>query len=182
MPMLIAAQTDAVEPETFQTGLITGMTKALLRSPAPPCLLRAPTGSGKTFVLGKVLEAVSRERQVLWLWFVPFVNLVQQTEDALATNCPGVTPVMLSRGRNQHAATGQVWISTAAAVARAKDRKAGYNADASDEQNTLSETLARARAQGFQIGLVVDEAHIGLDKTTEFGQFAHWLKADFHAE
>jgi hypothetical protein len=25
----------------------------------------------------------------------------------------------------------------------------------------------------------VDEAHIGLDKTTEFGKFAHWLNADF---
>ena len=35
-----------------------------------------------------------------------------------------------------------------------------------------------ARA-GFLMGLVVDEAHIGLDKNTEFGKFAKWLSADY---
>jgi hypothetical protein len=34
------------------------ITKALLRTPSPPCLLRAPTGSGKTFVMGQVLQRV----------------------------------------------------------------------------------------------------------------------------
>lgn len=179
MATIFAPQTDAVEPELFQSSLIAGMTQALHRTPAPPCLLRAPTGSGKTFVISKVLENVCREHGTLWLWFVPFVNLVQQTEDALAASCPGLSPVMLSQGRNQQAESGQVWISTAAAVARAKDRKTGYNADADDDQNTLAETLARARARGLRVGLVVDEAHIGLDKTTEFGQFAQWVKADY---
>ena len=179
MTPIFAAQSDGVEPEAFQTALISGMTNALRRMPAPPCLLRAPTGSGKTFVLSKVLENISREQPTLWLWFVPFVNLVQQTEDALAANCTTLSPVMLSQGRNQLAASGQVWISTAASVARARDRNAGYNADGDDDQNTLAETLARARAQGLRIGLVVDEAHIGLDKTTEFGRFAHWVKSDY---
>ena len=44
---------------------------------------------------------------------------------------------------------------------------------------TLAALLARARAKGLHIGLVVDEAHIGLDKSTEFGKFAHWLAADY---
>jgi len=86
---IIAAQSAALEPEAFQIGLIDGMTRALLRESAPPCLLRAPTGSGKTFVISRVLENVSAARPTLWLWFVPFVNLVQQTEDALAANCAG---------------------------------------------------------------------------------------------
>lgn len=176
---IIAAQSAALEPEAFQTAIVEGMTGALLRDSAPPCLLRAPTGSGKTFVISRVLEAVSAARPTLWLWFVPFVNLVQQTEDALAANCAGLVPVMLSRGRNQEARAGMVLLSTAQGVARARDRNAGYNADGDDDTRTLAEFVARARAQGLNIGLVVDEAHIGLDKTTEFGKFAHWLEADF---
>lgn len=176
---IIAAQSGAVEPEAFQAGLIDGMTQALLRTPAPPCLLRAPTGSGKTFVISRVLENVGAQRPTVWLWFVPFVNLVQQTEDALAANCAGLIPVMLGRGRNQAAQAGMVLLSTAQGVARASDRKAHYNADGDDARRTLAEFIALARAQGLNIGLVVDEAHIGLDKTTEFGKFAHWLNADF---
>ncbi|MDP2433678.1 MAG: DEAD/DEAH box helicase family protein [Pseudomonadota bacterium] len=176
---IIAPQSGALEPEIFQAGLIDGMTRALLRTPAPPCLLRAPTGSGKTFVISRVLENISLERPTLWLWFVPFVNLVQQTEDALAANCAGLTPVMLNRGRNQDAQAGMVLLSTAQGVARAVDRRANYNADGDDDKRTLAAFVARARVGGLNIGLVVDEAHIGLDKTTEFGQFAHWLTPDF---
>lgn len=176
---IIAAQSAAIEPEGFQSALVEGMTRALLRESAPPCLLRAPTGSGKTFIISRVLESVSAERPTLWLWFVPFVNLVQQTEDALAANCAGLVPVMLSRGRNQDARAGMVLLSTAQGVAKATDRKTGYNSNADDDTRTMAEFVARARAQGLSIGLVVDEAHIGLDKTTEFGKFAHWLNADF---
>ncbi len=176
---IIAAQSAAIEPEGFQTGLIEGMTRALLRESVPPCLLRAPTGSGKTFIISRVLEAVSAARPTLWLWFVPFVNLVQQTEDALAANCAGLVPVMLARGRNQDARAGMVLLSTAQGVARAVDRKTGYNSNADDDTRTLAAFVARARVQGLSIGLVVDEAHIGLDKTTEFGKFAHWLNSDF---
>jgi type III restriction enzyme len=179
MQDIIAAQSIAIEPEAFQTAIVEGMTRTLLRESAPPCLLRAPTGSGKTFVISRVLEAVSAVRPTLWLWFVPFVNLVQQTEGALAANCAGLIPVMLSRGRNQEARAGMVLLSTAQGVARARDRNTGYNADGDDDTRTLAEFVARARAQKLNIGLVVDEAHIGLDKTTEFGKFAHWLGADF---
>lgn len=176
---IIAAQSAAIEPEAFQSAIVEGMTRALLRDASPPCLLRAPTGSGKTFMISRVLEAVSAARPTLWLWFVPFVNLVQQTEDALAANCAGLVPVMLSRGRNQDARAGMVLLSTAQGVARARDRNTGYNADGDDDTRTLAAFVARARVQGLSIGLVVDEAHIGLDKTTEFGKFAHWLNADF---
>lgn len=176
---IVTAQSAAIEPETFQRTLIANMSAALLRQPSPPCLLRAPTGSGKTYMISRVLAEVTAERPTLWLWFVPFVNLVQQTEDQLAANSPGLTPAMLAQGRNQEAKSGLVLLSTAAGVARAKDRKAGYDADGDDEVRTLAAFVARARAQGLALGVVVDEAHIGLDKTTEFGQFVHWLAADF---
>ena len=173
------AQSSAVQPERFQTDLISGMTRALLRQPSPPCLLRAPTGSGKTFVISQVLERVSAQRDVLWFWFVPFVTLVQQTEDALRANAPNLAPYGLNAGRNQDAHPGMVLLSTAQGVARAQWRTKGYDADGDDETRTLAAFVARARARGLQVGLVVDEAHIALDKGTEFGKFAHWLAADY---
>ncbi len=174
---IIAAQSTTVEPEKFQSTLIESMTAALLREPSPPCLLRAPTGSGKTFVMSRVLANVSAEREVIWFWFVPFVNLVQQTEDQLAANCTGeLTPVMLTHGRNEEPSAGVVLLSTAQGVARAQERTKGYDADKDDDTRSIAALVGRARARGLQIGLVVDEAHIGLDKTTEFGRFAAWLK------
>jgi superfamily II DNA or RNA helicase len=173
------AQSSAVQPERFQSDLINGMTRAMLRLPSPPCLLRAPTGSGKTFVISQVLERVSAQRDVLWFWFVPFVTLVQQTEDALRANAPNLAPYGLNAGRNQDAHPGMVLLSTAQGVARAQWRTKGYDADGDDETRTLAAFVARARARGLQVGLVVDEAHIALDKGTEFGKFAHWLAADY---
>jgi superfamily II DNA or RNA helicase len=173
------AQSSAVQPERFQSDLISGLTRALLRQPSPPCLLRAPTGSGKTFVISQVLERVSAQRDVLWFWFVPFVTLVQQTEDALRANAPNLAPYGLNAGRNQDAHPGMVLLSTAQGVARAQWRTKGYDADGDDETRTLAAFVARARARGLQVGLVVDEAHIALDKGTEFGKFAHWLAADY---
>jgi superfamily II DNA or RNA helicase len=167
------------QPEQFQAELMDNISKALLRSPSPPCLLRAPTGAGKTFVMGQVLQRVGAQRDVLWFWFVPFVTLVGQTLDSLLQHAPGLLPVLFSQGRNQDLGAGTVLISTAQGVARAQWRTKGYDADADDDVRTLAVLVARARAKGLQIGLVVDEAHIGLDKSTEFGKFAHWLQADY---
>jgi superfamily II DNA or RNA helicase len=175
----MAAQSTAMQPERFQSELISGLTRALLRQPSPPCLLRAPTGSGKTFVISRALQQVSAERNVQWFWFVPFVTLVQQTEDALRANASSLIPYGLNAGRNQDAHAGMVLLSTAQGVARAQWRTKGYDADGDDETRTLAAFVARARARGLQVGLVVDEAHIGLDKGTEFGKFAHWLAADY---
>lgn len=175
----MAAQSSAVQPEGFQNELIQGMSRALLRQPSPPCLLQAPTGAGKTYVMSQVLERVCAERAVVWFWFVPFVTLVQQTEDGLCANAPGLAPCFLSHGRNQEAHNGMVLLSTAQAVARAQSRQGGYDVDGDDEVRTLAAFVARARVHGLQVGLVVDEAHIGLKKSTEFGQFAKWLAPDY---
>lgn len=181
-PLPLAPQATALQPEAFQAKLIESISAALQapdRHQRPPCLLRAPTGSGKTFVLGQVLQQVGQQRDVLWFWFVPFVTLVAQTLDALLHTADGLHPVPLAQGRNQEVGAGTVLISTAQAVARAQWRKQGWDADGDDDVRTLAALLARARAQGLEIGLVVDEAHIALDKGTEFGQFGHWLQADY---
>lgn len=170
---------NTLQPEGFQAELIDNVSTALLRTPSPPCLLRAPTGAGKTFVISQVLQCVGTQRDVLWFWFVPFVTLVGQTLDALLQHAPALSPTLFSQGRNQDLAAGTVLISTAQGIARAQWRTKGYDADGDDDVRTLAALLARARAKGLQIGLVVDEAHIGLDKSTEFGKFAHWLQAEY---
>jgi len=176
---LTTAQSDILEPERFQADLITNISRALLRDSHPPCLLRAPTGSGKTFMLARVLANVSAEADVLWFWFVPFVNLLTQTLDALVSNTSALSPQVLTHGRNQEPAGGQVLLSTVQAVARARWRNQGYNADGDDNTRTLAELVTRARGKGLRIGVVVDEAHIALDHATEFGKFAQWLNADY---
>lgn len=175
---IIAPQSAVIEPEEFQATLITNMTAALLRENPPPCLLRAPTGSGKTFVITRVLQEVTQASPTIWFWFVPFVNLVQQTEDSIAGNTNILTPVSLLRGRNQRPEKGLVVITTAQSVAKSKSRRESYTDGEDDTTRSLDGQIALARASGLKIGLIVDEAHIGLDSQTEFGQFAGWLKPD----
>lgn len=64
---LVVAQSNALLPAAFQRSIIDNMSSALLRQPSPPCLLRAPTGSGKTFMLAGVLDKVSATQPTLWL-------------------------------------------------------------------------------------------------------------------
>lgn len=175
---IIVGQSVALEPEAFQLRLIERMSAVLGRDPSPPCLLRAPTGAGKTFVISKVLEAVCEQSPTLWFWFVPFANLVQQTEDSIASNCSTMAPTSLAKGRNKEPASRMVLISTAQGVAKATARKSGYRNDSDDDVRSLADLVERGRAKGLRIGLVVDEAHIGLDSQTEFGQFAKWLRPD----
>ncbi|MBT2748277.1 MULTISPECIES: DEAD/DEAH box helicase family protein [unclassified Lysobacter] len=175
----VVAQSDSLEPIGFQKDIISNLALALLSRPSPPILLRSPTGSGKTFMLVRSLSKVSAEQDTVWLWFVPYVNLVQ-TEDAILANSDGqLFPVMLSRGRNQEPTRGMVLLSTAAGVASAKDRKTGYSSGSDDDQRALNEFVELARARKLKIGLVVDEAHIGLKTGTEFGAFALWVKPDY---
>ncbi|MEJ1097686.1 MULTISPECIES: DEAD/DEAH box helicase family protein [unclassified Pseudoxanthomonas] len=176
----VVAQSDSLEPIGFQKDIIHNLAATLLSHPSPPILLRSPTGSGKTFMLVRALSKVSAAQDTVWLWFVPYVNLVQQTEDAILGNADGqLFPIMLSRGRNQEPTKGMVLLSTAAGVASAKDRKTGYSSAADDEQRALNEFVELARARKLKIGLVVDEAHIGLKTGTEFGAFALWVKPDY---
>ncbi|MGI8569463.1 MAG: DEAD/DEAH box helicase family protein [Methylocella sp.] len=52
-------------------------------------LLQAPTGSGKTLMLGRALEALRGvlPRPIVWFWFAPYAGLVTQTRDALVEQC-----------------------------------------------------------------------------------------------
>lgn len=168
-------QASVAIPEPFQTTLITSITERLISENSPPCLLRAPTGSGKTFVLARTLSNVSARKKVVWFWFVPFTNLVNQTLDDLVTNATDLTPVQFAQGINQDPQAGQVLISTVQGVSRRAWRLADYDAGGGEQLRTPADFLALVKAQEFEVGVVVDEAHIALDEATEFGAFVRWL-------
>ena len=175
----IAPQGDTRTPKAFQSTIIDNLCRALQHQPRPPCLLRSPTGSGKTFMLTRVLQRISSERPTLWLWFVPYVNLVAQTIDSLDGEGVGLTAVALNVALNEQPAPGLVLLSTVQGVASAKARNSGYSDKLDDDMRSLASYVALARSAGLDIGLVVDEAHIALKSTTEFGKFVHWLHADY---
>ena len=180
-----APQSAGMLPKRFQARIIEGVCDALLNQPLgqprPPCLLRSPTGSGKTFVLTQILETISKASPVLWLWFVPYMNLVAQTVDTLDSQSSetGLLAKHLNQAKNEAPEAGHVLVSTAQGVASAKSRKLDYTDKQDDETRSLASYFELARARGLEIGLVVDEAHIALDSATEFGHFAKWLKADY---
>ena len=178
---ITAPQTASHAPKRFQATLIDSVCTALAETPRPPCLLRSPTGSGKTFMLTRILQRVSSRADVLWLWFVPYVNLVAQTVDALDSQASdtGLLAKQLALAQHEAPEAGLVLVSTVQGVASAKSRRAGYADKADDDRRSLADYLALARARGLEIGLVVDEAHIALDNGTEFGQFVKWLQADY---
>jgi superfamily II DNA or RNA helicase len=97
-----------------------------MRQPSPPCLLRAPTGSGKTFVISQVLERVRAQGEVVGFWFVPFVTLVGQILDNLLINALGLSPALGRRRRQvgrhggfESAKNATIFIATYAISARA---------------------------------------------------------------
>lgn len=178
MTPISASQGETRIAKVFQATLIQGLVGKLLSDARPPCLLRSPTGSGKTFMLTRVLQQVSSVQPTLWFWFVPYVNLVAQTVDAIDSEGAGLRAVQLASALNEAPTAGEVLISTVQGVASAKDRKTGYTSAEDDERRSIASFVERARSQGLRLGCVVDEAHIALKSTTEFGQFVQWLKPD----
>lgn len=51
---ITAPQSEGFVAKHFQAKIIQGVCEALATRPRAPCLLRSPTGSGKTFVLTAV--------------------------------------------------------------------------------------------------------------------------------
>ncbi len=130
-------------------------------------------------MMSRIMADMSAHEQIMWFWFVPFTTLVSQTQDAILSNSSDLSPILLEHGRNQEPEAGQVNISTASAVASSLERNKDYDGDTDDEKRSISQMVNLARVRGIKIGVVVDEAHIGLDKATEFGKFISWLNPEF---
>jgi hypothetical protein len=123
-------------------------------------LLEAPTGSGKTLMLGRALESAagSTAMPTVWFWFAPYSGLVAQSRDALAEQCPRLGLRDLMTDRETSARDGDVFLQTWATVA-ANNREA-RRVRRDDEVRSLDAMLATLRADGYLIGIVIDEAHL----------------------
>ena len=146
-------------------------------------LLEAPTGSGKTLMLGRALEAIRGKTGApcVWFWFAPYSGLVAQTRGALAEQCPSIRLRELARDRSALLTRdGDVFVQTWALVA-ARNREARKVRSRTEAAPALDDMLEDLRDRGVRIGVVIDEAHLnfGASAQTAAGFYLDVLRPDF---
>ncbi|MDN2579064.1 DEAD/DEAH box helicase family protein [Aquibium sp. ELW1220] len=146
-------------------------------------LLQAPTGSGKTLMLGRALEAVRGQlsAKTVWFWFAPYAGLVAQTRSALTAQCGALRQRDVYADREASAARdGDVFVQTWASVAVVKKESRKVRSD-KEASLSVDSMIAELRERGFRIGVVIDEAHLnfgsGAAATADF--FLNVLSPDF---
>ncbi|MBM3556840.1 MAG: DEAD/DEAH box helicase, partial [Alphaproteobacteria bacterium] len=143
----------------FQQDAVDALIGGLDRDEGAAVLLEAPTGSGKTLMLGRAAAEIARRRSVVWFWFAPFAAVIDQTTYALAQTCGGLRLRDLVGDRHADlAAEGDVYVTTWAAVA-ARDSEARRLRRDSDEGPALDRFIDEVRSRGLRLGAVIDEAH-----------------------
>jgi len=144
------------------------------------CLLKAPTGAGKTLIAGTVAEEFSQEEKLVWLWFAPFKGLVGQAAMSLRDHHPGLRVRDLSTDRRAaNTKSGDTFVLTwASVVARSADARK-LRTD-NEQLSSLDDFLIDLRGAGFRIGVIIDEAHHGIGaKTQSVEFFRDVLKPDY---
>ena len=125
-------------------------------------LLQAPTGSGKTLILGRTIEGLigGLPMKTVWFWFAPYAGLVVQTRDALSDQCPGIRLRELATDRAVGGLRdGDVFVQTWAAVA-ANNKDARKVRRTREDGLSLDAMLVLLRESGIAVGVVIDEAHL----------------------
>lgn len=130
-------------------------------------LIEAPTGVGKTLMMGKIVEQLSNNHKIIWLWFAPFSGVIEQTIQTIKAELYNVTAKNIQTNRNPEALrTGDVFVTSWSSVAMS-------NADArlarkdSEEQPSLDTLIQLAKDRGYLIGTVIDEAHHSFKTNTQ---------------
>ena len=146
-------------------------------------LLQSPTGSGKTLVLGRVLEGLrgALSRPVVWLWFAPYSGLVTQTREALVAQCGGLRVRDVAKDREPNGTRdGDVFIQTWATVA-ASNKDARKVRRTSEAALSFDDLIASWRDAGFFVGVVIDEAHLnfGASARVAAGFYLNHIQPDF---
>jgi hypothetical protein len=146
-------------------------------------LLQSPTGSGKTLVLGRVLEGLrgALSRPVVWLWFAPYSGLVTQTREALVAQCGGLRVRDVAKDREPKGTRdGDVFIQTWATVA-ASNKDARKVRRTSEASLSFDDLIASWRDAGFFVGVVIDEAHLnfGASAKVAAGFYLDHIQPDF---
>lgn len=146
-------------------------------------LLQAPTGSGKTLMLGRTIEKVIGKlpMKCVWFWFAPYAGLVDQTREALGDQCPRIR--LRDVGSDRVASglrDGDVFVQTWGAVA-ANNKDARLVRRTREDALSLDAMLASLRADGVAVGVVIDEAHLnfGVSAKAAASFYLDVLQPDF---
>lgn len=151
-------------------------------------VLVAPTGAGKTLVLGRAIETLVPDPVVplagfkgsVWFWFTPYSGLVDQTRLALRAQCPNLRLRDPVRDREpSQTRDGDVFVSTWGAVASNK-REARILRRTNERAWSLDGMIAALRDEGWFVGCVIDEAHVnfGVSARQASGFFEDVLQPD----
>lgn len=141
------------------------VNRKLIVSDVGALLFEAPTGTGKTLMAGHVAENISQLHnitglpKVVWFWIAPFSGLIDQAVRTIRTEFNTLRPKNPVTDRDPlDLNSGDVFVTTWASVAVANEasRKARTSTEV---MPSVDDLVAYARAQGFAIGVIIDEAH-----------------------
>ena len=123
-------------------------------------LFEAPTGVGKTLMAGATVEELSvKQSKIIWFWFAPFSGVIEQTIRVIQVEHKGLRPKEPKTGR--YAAdlrSGDVFVTTWSSLAVSnKDSRIARQSD--EAKLSIDALIEYAKAIGFSIGVVIDEAH-----------------------
>ncbi len=148
-------------------------------------LLEAPTGSGKTLMAGMIAETFAApdrdsNARIVWFWFTPFAGLVEQAKGAIKATFVGLRVRDLQGDRKTRGTkSGDVFVTTWASVA-AVSKETRKIRSSGEFVLALDDLIAELRADGFRIGVVVDEAHHSFTKAAEAVRFyRETMRPDF---
>lgn len=176
-PYQETARDQILESFRYLAGQLRALTTAADRAGAiahnGAVLLNAPTGSGKTVIAGSVAESLSRDpgMRIVWFWFAPFKGLIGQSESSLREQFPGLRIRSIKTDRQSSSTrSGDTWVATWQSVA-ARDSDARKIRADSESTPSIDAMVAGLREEGFQVGVIVDEAHHGFGHGTQALEF-----------
>ena len=128
-------------------------------------LVNAPTGIGKTLIAGGIVERLCETEKMVWLWFAPFTGIVEQTIRVIGSEFSELHPLRpdIDRGL-ENLRSGNVYVSTWSGMATSN--KSGRKVRQDGDVPSIDRVLENARVHGYQIGLVIDEAHHSFRENT----------------
>ena len=161
----------------YQGEVVDGLAGVLRQGKSCSISLVSPTGSGKTLMLARALDEASSAGGVpsVWIWLAPFEAIVTQTAATITKETKNLIPRALDVERRFTGfVSGEVFLATAQLVSNS----AASIHKREDKIPTL-EQMAAAIRQNFKLGIVLDEAHIGVDADTALGRRIAALRPDF---
>lgn len=151
-----------------------------LRKQSASVMLQAPTGIGKTLIATEVVARFSGLDDVVWFWFAPYANLIDQAAASLQRQAPQLKILNIAHERTpDELASGALFVITWQTVAT-KTKESRLARTTGDAGLSVDDLITQARALGLRVGVVVDEAHHGFVNAREaYRFFAEVLEPDY---